>query len=533
MKTNTIYGFLILFLSLFNFTLQAQERGYIRVHPKTSGQKGDKLEMEMTFDMSDLYIRSVESRIYTPILVSVRHKKELELPKVIIKGSRRYKADRREETLSGRMTVTIQDYGNLQKTSIYAIEKYDKNNRIPYRILVDYKNWMDEASLDLREDVYGCCGNLLKTRMHRNVFKDAGTHVQNEIEPKFRYLAPEKELEKRRYEIGKAYLDFPQGQSVIDPSFRNNRQELDKINQMIVMVASDPDVSLQSIEMRGYASPESSESYNLGLSSRRAQAMRDYFAHLTTRIPVNLYQVGSGGEDWESLKSLLINYSVSYRAEILDIINNVRDFDMREQMIKNVGGGEPYKLIYRDLYPKLRRVDCQVNYIVRDFSIDEGKERIINKPKLLSQNEMYQVARTYPEGSDDFNQTFITAQKHFPQNDVANLNAAAVALSENDAVLAEDYLLQVKNTDLPDYANCMGVLYALKGDYRMAEMYLKQAQAAGIIEATHNLRELQKMRRQSGVSTRQTTPASSNRNDRPSNRRRIIIDGEIYIQENE
>lgn len=515
------------------FTLQAQQRGHIRIHPKTLEQKGKNLEIEMTFDMSDLYIRRTESRIYTPILVSVKNKKEIELPKVIIKGSRRYKADHREDVLSGYPVMTVQNQNNSHTSSIYTIEKYNKYNHIPYRTLIAYKEWMEEASLDLREDVYGCCGNHQKTVMHRNVFQEIEAFY--EIRPRFQYITPEKEREKRRYEIGEAYLDFPQGKSVIDPSFRNNRQELNKINQLIVMVASDPDVNVQNIEMRGYASPESSESYNFTLSSRRAQAMRDYFAHLTTRIPSSMYQVGIGGEDWEGLKHLLLNYPVSHRAEILNIINTVHDLDTREQMIKNVGGGEPYKLIFRDLYPKLRRVDCQINYIVRDFTIDEGKERIINRPKLLSQNEMYQVARTYPEGSDNFNQTLITAQKHFPQNDIANLNAAAVALTEKNIVLAEDYLSQVRNINSPEYANCMGVLCTLKGDYNSAERYLKQAQAAGIIEATHNLHELQKARGQSSaVSNRQAKPpVNKDEEERPSNRKRIIIDGEIYIQENE
>jgi hypothetical protein len=494
MKINIMCRFLILFLLFCNFTVQAQEWEYIRIQPEVFGQRGDKLALRMTVDMNSLYIRSVENRIYTPILVSVKHKKEIELPKIIIKGKRRYKADQREEVLSGHLMITVP--ANDSHRSIYAIEKYDKNSSIPYRTLVAYKDWMSEATLNIREEVYGCCGVLLETRMHRDVFQKTGFGIQ----PKFRYIVPEREVEKRRYEIGKAYLDFPQGQSAIDPSFRNNRQELDKINQMIVMISSDPDVNVQSIEMRGYASPESSESYNKQLSSHRAQATRDYFVHLTTRIPASLYQVGSGGEDWEGLKNLLADYPVSHKNDILSIINTTQNLDKREQLIKNVGNGEPYRLIYRNLYPKLRRVDCQINYIARDFSIDEGKQRIIDKPKLLSQNEMYQVARTYPEGSDNFNSTIITAQRHFPQNDEANLNAAAVALSENNAALAENYLSQIKNTNSPDYANCMGVLCILKGDYNMAEMYLKRAQAEGIIEATHNLQELYKVRgRSNGI----------------------------------
>lgn len=527
MKTIIKYIFLTLLLLTGHLALQAQQTGYIRVLPKTLEQNGENLNIEMTFDMSNLFIRKTESRIYTPILVSVKHKKEIELPVVIIKGSRRYKADRREDVLSGRPVFTPANHSNTRNSSIYAVEKFDRNNRIPYHTSIVYKNWMGEASLNLREDVYGCCGNLLRTVMHKNVFQDIDTQYP-EIHPKFRYITPEKEQEKKRYEIGKAYLDFPQGKSTIDPLFRNNRQELDKINQMIIMLASDPDVSIQSIEMRGYASPESSQSFNYNLSSQRALAMRDYFAHLTTLIPANLYKVGNGGEDWEGLTSLLMDYPVSHRNEILSIINTVQDLDIREQRIKNVGGGEPYQQIYRDLYPQLRRVDCQINYIARNFTIDEGKERIRNKPKMLSQNEMYQVARSYPEGSEDFNQTLITAQKHFPSNDAANLNAAAVALSDRDIELAEACLSQVKNTKSPEYANCMGILSTLKGDYNVAEVYLKRAQAAGIAEATHNLHELYKLK------TGQTIPASSSDKDSgPSSRRRITIDGEVYIKEQE
>ena len=526
------YTYLVLFLLIGSFALQAQQQGSIRIHPKTLEQKGDHLEIEMTFDMSHLSIRRVESRVYTPILVSTKHKKDIELPKVIIKGSRRYKADQRENALSGRSVITVQNQTSAQTllTSIYTLEKFNKKNQIPYRALIVYKDWMEDASLDLREDVYGCCGVPQRTTMHRNIFQEVETPY--DVRPKFQYIIPEKEQEKKRYEIGNAYLDFPQGKSVIDPAFRNNRQELNKINQMIVMVASDPDVSVQSIEMRGYASPESSQSYNYNLSSRRAQAMRDYFAHLTTRIPANYYRVGTGGEDWEGLKNLLVDYPVAYKNEILNIINTTQDLDTREQMIKNLGGGDPYRLIFRDLYPQLRRVDCQINYVVRAFSIDEGKERILNKPKLLSQNEMYQVARTYPEGSNDFNQALITAQKYFPGNDAANLNAAAVALSEKDLALAEDYLSQVKNTNSPEYANCMGVLCMLKGDYNVAEIYLKRAQAAGITEATHNLHELQKVRGQSPkASTNQTNTSSSTKTSPTPSKKRITIDGNIYIQE--
>jgi hypothetical protein len=314
------------------------------------------------------------------------------------------------------------------------------------------------------------------------------------ISPRFRYLSPEEERKKVRFEIERAYLDFPRGKSDIDASFRNNKSELDKINGMISVIARDRDVSVSSVEMRGYASPESSRDFNLQLSSKRAQSMREYFAAKST-IPTNLFRTGIGGEDWEGLKVLLEDYPVAHKAEILRIIKTEPNLDERERKIRAIDGGAPYKQIFQDLYPKLRRVDCQINYTVRNFTLDEGKERIRAKPKMLSQNEMYQVARTYPEGSKEFNETLITAQEYFPDDDIANLNGAAAALTEGNTGLAEEYLYKVQNTNSPDYANCLGVFYTLNGNFEAAEKFLQKSYSAGVSEAGHNLNELAKVKR--------------------------------------
>jgi flagellar motor protein MotB len=528
-KEKLTYCYLILFLIFGSFTAQAQQQQQqdgLRVIPKKMEVKRGNLEIELVFDMSHLHMKSVESRTYTPSLVF--GKTQLELPKVIIKGSHRYKADSRKERLNGGQTVTTTTARNRKgkSTPIYTIKKYNRNGTIPYKVSVPYREWMDDALMHLREEIYECCGVLQGSTLRKDVFNDVP-----EIQPKFRYLVPEREPEKHRYEIERAYLDFPQGKSVIDPNFRNNRSELYKINQMIAKITTDRDVTVSSIEMRGYASPESSQGYNFELSSKRAQAMREYFAQMST-IPSNLFRTGVGGEDWETLKILLANYQVAYKNEILRIINTEYDLDLREQKIKALGGGKPYQQIFRELYPKLRRVDCQINFTVRNFTLDEGKERIQKKPKLLSQNEMYQVARTYPEGSREFNETLITAREYFPNNDIANLNGAAAALSEGDIELAEEYLELVQNTDSPEYANCLGVFYTLTGDYDEAEAYLRKAHAAGIAEATHNLNELEKVRKPASKRKRAAPATGSNDNVAPSNNeRKVRVNGELYIQE--
>ncbi|MDR1331363.1 MAG: DUF3868 domain-containing protein [Tannerella sp.] len=498
MKTHKFKrNYLIFTLLLMSLMMQAQQLR-VKVVSEKVEQSGNTMEVDLMFDASALRLKSVESLIYTPILVSGRNK--VELPKLIIKSKLRYKLDVRERSLNGTPLEAVSNLEVNMAGPVYAVEKFDRKNknRIPYHVSVPYRTWMDGAKLQFREEAFGCCG----APQQQLVMAENVSGKQVELNAQFRYLTPEKEAEKVRYEIGEAYLDFPQGQSTILPDFRNNRYELEKINQMIVIVATDPDVKVSGVEMRGYASPEGSQRLNYELSFKRAQAMREYFAQMST-IPSGLFRTGVGGEDWDGLKQMLQDayYMVPRKWEVLAVIEREYDLDKREEQMKKVGGGTPYKQIYRDLYPKLRRVDCQVNYVVRDFTLEEGKRHIKERPKLLSQNEMYQIARTYPEGSREFNETLITARKHFPNNDIANLNGAAAALAEGDIGLAHEYLEKVQNIDSPEYDNCLGVLYIYEGSYDEAEMRLRKAQAAGMDEATHNLRELVRVR--SGASSRE------------------------------
>jgi len=486
MKISVVKVYAVILSAFICLSAQAQLR--VKVTSEKIESNGNTVDVMLMFDLTDLHMKSVESLIYTPVLVAGPNK--VELPKLIIKSKLRYKLDVREEALSGTPLEAVSNYQVNLSTPVFAVEKFDRNNlNIPYAASVAYKSWMENATVQIREEAFGCCGSK------GDVVEAGLSGARPSFSPHFRYLTPEKEPEKIRYEIGEAYLDFPQGQSVILPNFRNNRSELDKINQRIVLISNDRDVRVTGVEMRGYASPESSQQLNFDLSLKRARAMHEYFAS-KSNIPSDLFRTGIGGEDWEGLKTLIENkyYDLPNKWQILNIIETEPDLDRREQLIKNIGGGAPYQKIYKELYPKLRRVDCQVTYVVRNFTTEEGKRRIKEKPKMLSQNEMFEVARTYPEGSREFNETLITARKQFPDNDVANLNGAAAALTEGNVELAREYLSNVQTTTSPEYLNCLGVLYMYEGNFDEAEKYLKRAKDAGLTEANYNLTELAKLR---------------------------------------
>lgn len=106
-------------------------------------------------------------------------------------------------------------------------------------------------------------------------------------------------------------------------------------------------------------------------------------------------------------------------------------------------------------------------------------------------NEIYLVALTYKNGSPEFIELFEKAVSLFPDDKIANLNAASAALSREDIALAEKYLKKAE-ISAPEYENAVGVLYLLKSDYKQAKLHLIKAAESGLEQAYFNLEELNK-----------------------------------------
>ena len=123
--------------------------------------------------------------------------------------------------------------------------------------------------------------------------------------------------------------------------------------------------------------------------------------------------------------------------------------------------------------------------------MEEAKVVIKTRPQNLSLNEMFMVANSYPVGSQEFVDVFEVAVRMYPENEVANMNAAAAAILRKDTVSAERYLNKV-NTPSPEYINSLGVIALLKGEYESAEKNLKKAADSGLEAASDNLAELAK-----------------------------------------
>ncbi len=497
MKKNILYlaGVAMVMVYAMPTFAQGQKRSYkgdITITPSELQQRGDSLYVVMDFKMNRVNVDSRRSADFIPVLVSPTRTKKL--PKVSVKGRNNYKNYRRSQALMSKKQAVA--YNLNAPYEVVKGYRY-RDDRITYRYAMPYEKWMADARLDLQRDDCGC-GNVQTMAMERLV---DNVSVEKKIiiapytvTPYLAYVSAEVEEVKRREIANESFLDFAVGKIDIRPEFGNNPVELKKIRNMIEDIRSDKAVTIRSIVITGYASPEGSFAMNKRLSEGRAKALQNY---LQSRydIPNSQYVINFGGEDWEGLIKLIGISSMDNKQEVLDIIENTTVENGREKRIMSLAGGKPYQYILKNMFPSLRRVICKVDYDVKKFDVDEVKEIIKTRPQNLSLSEMYVVANQYEKGSQEFNDVFETAVRMFPDDPTANLNAAASALARKDLVSAERYLGKVKSkVRIPEYDNAMGVLEMLKGNYDKAEQSFNAAKQAGVAAAQQNLDEIAKKR---------------------------------------
>ena len=474
MKKILIYSVLCLIAAL-PVSAQKFYKDAINITNASLWQQGESLYINMQMDVRNLKVSNDRTLTLTPVLTGPDN--NVVLPEIVINGRRRQKAYLRAMALDKTTNMEI---------------PYNTQEVLNYTQVIPYEPWMENAYLNLEEDLCGCGGHQ-EVLTQEMIMNGVSTETKRlaALQPVPSYIQPKAEVVKARSEQYEAHLDFPVGKSVILPDFMNNQTELRNIREMFNKVQNDKKLTITGVYIEGFASPEGPLKLNEQLSKSRAEALKKYLS-VHEQIPANLYNVSFGGENWEGLVKALEASNTKEKTEFLNIIRNTSDIARRKEEIKRVGGGAPYRTMLKELYPALRKVNCRIDYTIANFKVDEGKEIIKTQPQYLSLNEMYLVANSYPKGGNDFIKVFDIAVRMYPDDEVANLNAAAVALSKKDLPDARKYL-DKSNKQTAEYANNNGIYYLLSGNKDQAIVEFTKAARNGNEAARYNLEEIEKV----------------------------------------
>ena len=397
----------------------------------------DKVEVSFNMDCSTLRLPSRRQMIITPLIISRSENDTLALPSVCIAGRNRYRMNKRKERLYGKEYGKAPVAGEGQEMIRFNRKR---DMLLEYNETVPAQEWMSGARVEIFRELQGCagCGEALGNApvAELPLFKE-------EVErPNLEIMVAQAE-EKRRSFTRSAYLNFKVNQSALLADYMNNPVELAKIYSSIDSIREDNNYRIARIEIVGYSSPEGSYAANARLSEQRAKALEQNLKH-AYKLDDSMIDCRSVPENWEGLAAWLREYRPSYMQKVLDIIGQIPEPDARDAKIKAIDGGKIYNALLQEVYPKLRLVEYTVSYTVVPFSVEQGREIIKTRPDKMNHNEMYQVAASYGEGSDEYNRIIRMIAARFPGDRIANNNAAIVACETGDYDAMRGYLKRLE-----------------------------------------------------------------------------------------
>jgi len=439
-------------------------------------QNGEYFQVSFDLVLDSLHL-GADKQIYITPVVRGADGAEAVMPTVLVNGRNMHYAYER-----GSLPGGIPDYDVATEVRRFN----GRRQRVAYFGKTPMRAWMrrNDAAMYLVTDTCGC---------GRSAGRDMDAGVPLNLNPvslmRLVYITPEvTELPVAIHE-GRARVQFEVDRTELhaDPYVCRNGQRIDNRGQLKIICDSvryaigDPNVEIASVNICGYASPESPYSHNDYLATNRSRALAEYIGQLFS-LPSERCTFSAVPENWEEFRQIVAaatDITPRQRAELIELIDRTAygpsDYDAKERTLKT----DPrFAALYRskilpEWFPQLRCTKFTISTRLRPMTDSQLADIIHRTPELMSLNQMFRVARLYPEGSDSFNEVIDIALRYYPDSPVANLNAAVAAMARGHYSSAAALL--EKAGDSPEAENARGVLAVEAGDFERAAEHFHAA----------------------------------------------------------
>lgn len=176
-------------------------------------------------------------------------------------------------------------------------------------------------------------------------------------------------------------INFRVSKSLVEAEYLSNAIEFRKMNQILAnkSVADN----LEYIIILAGSSPEGTRKFNEKLTIDRARAMKSYLMWRYPYLNRDIIYSFSIGENWDGLKKMIANDAkMPYRADVLEVLENVSDSDMKISRLKQIANGEAYRYISRNMFPKLRGATTVAFHLKQDEVIEPIEKPISEKTEV-------------------------------------------------------------------------------------------------------------------------------------------------------
>lgn len=462
--------------------LRAEEKVYSECMPEgrvcIESQSLEKTEnqahLKIVFRLDSTYLKHMTWVSLTPA-IQLDTTREKRLHTMLVAG-------KRQQIVFDREGVDTVKYGTNYERIDRRVKKLDKQ-QVKWQETFDYEAWMDSAEVVVLMEDCGC-GKVRDT-------SDLAVRPVSSPDPRGLALLIEAEHKEealdtlKMYELhGTAYINFVVDKWNIHPDYMRNATELRKITDTLDIMVADKNISVRSIRIHGWASPESPYEHNAMLSLNRAQSLTGYVKSLY-KLPSSVFLPAEATpENWIGVVEYLHEHGaeIAHSAEILKMIGDPdkvtgQKADDLEAQIRNKYS-ESYNKLLTECYPFLRRSDYEVIFDVRFFTLEEAREIIKEHPYQLSLREMMMVANSYGLYTPEYNAVVRIAYEYYGKDhSEACVNMANVLIQEGDLKTAQAVLLHADDSAAAE--NARGVLALYNKDWAHARKHFERAQEQG------------------------------------------------------
>lgn len=453
------------------------QRNHVGVNNLELSNQGELVQVSMELDVQNLNPGRNHEYCITPVIKGADGSDSIRMSSVLIAGRNMYIIHERDHDLE------------FDDVTVYRADR--GVSTIDYSKILPRAEWFDTARIILDVQERNCCDGISYTEPVARL-----SHI--EYTPVYNFVQPIGDSVKVREINKRAYINFPVNRTELYPTYMNNPRELAEIISTIDSVRADNDITIKSIFIKGFASPEGSYANNTRLARGRTETLKNYVENLY-HFDHNFITTAFEPEDWQGLEEYVENSGLPQRDALLELIRSDMEPDAKDRAIRSRFPSD-YQFLLTTVYPSLRHSDYRIEYEIRTFTtVAEILEVMRTAPHKLSLHELFHAAQGLTPGSDDYNEVFEVAVRLFPDSEVANINAAVNAMSRGEYARAEQYLSRAGDDPTAIYTR--GVLAALQGNYSEAETYLAQAARLRVADAPAQLELVRSLNSANGYYT--------------------------------
>ena len=310
---------------------------------------------------------------------------------------------------------------------------------------------------------------------------------------------PTPSLYEKQTIVTEAYhIFFPVNLANLNFRFGLNKADVTKDEMVAVSDFVKKGWSIKDVTINGWASPEGEETFNEGLSEKRAnkalsymkRKMRGYAKSKKSTVAyktidsINFSSKGNG-PDWNGFMKAVKGSEMKDKNIILNIVNS-SDPAKREQEIRNMI--LVYPELGEEILPPLRRAEVAVNCFEPKKSDADISLLATTDPAELDEKEILYAAAELTDNLDAKLKILKNAISVYPKLWQAYNNAGCIEMEKGNIANAKVFL-EDANKISPDQGvviNNLGIVAAIQKDYETAAQYFTKAKSLGL-DQNYNL----------------------------------------------